>query len=96
MSDDVFILGRQSAIAEAHALYRMLGHDGNTVEELRELTAVSPHIERALRTTGPLDGAYVSPCALADEKIVSLVCAPSPKLAPVDFDRCCVPWDIAD
>jgi hypothetical protein len=42
-------LGRQSAIAEAHALYRMLGQDGNTVEELRELIAVPPRIEWALR-----------------------------------------------
>jgi hypothetical protein len=41
--------GRQSAIAEAHAIYRMLGHDVNTVEELRELIAVPPKIERALR-----------------------------------------------
>jgi hypothetical protein len=42
-------LCRQSAIAEAHALYRMLGQDGNTVEELRELIAMPPRIELALR-----------------------------------------------
>ena len=41
-------LGRQSAIAEAHAFYRMLG-DENTVEELRELIAVPSRIEWALR-----------------------------------------------
>lgn len=42
-------LGRQSAIAEARALFRMLGHDENTVEEFRELIAVPPRIERVLR-----------------------------------------------
>lgn len=42
-------LGRQSAVAEAHALYRMLGQDGNTVEEFREPIAVPAKIERALR-----------------------------------------------
>ena len=41
-------LSRQSAIAEADALYRIIG-DGNTVEELRELIAVPPRIEWALR-----------------------------------------------
>jgi hypothetical protein len=39
--------GRQSAIAEAHAIYRMLDHDVNTVEELRELIAVPSKIEGA-------------------------------------------------
>lgn len=34
------LLGRQSAIAEAHALYRMIGHGSNTVEALRELIVV--------------------------------------------------------
>jgi hypothetical protein len=42
------LLGRQSAIAEARALYRMLGHGRNTVESLRELIAVPPKIERVL------------------------------------------------
>lgn len=42
------LLGRQSAIAEARALYRMVGHGGNTVESLRELIAVPPKIERVL------------------------------------------------
>ena len=42
-----FALGRQSAREEARALYRMLGEE-NTVDELRELIAVPPRIERAL------------------------------------------------
>jgi hypothetical protein len=46
--EDSFSLGRQSAKAEALGLYRMLGHDGNTVEELRELISVPPKIECAL------------------------------------------------
>lgn len=47
--EDVCSLGRQSARAEVLGLYRMLGHDGNTVEALRELIAVPPKIERVLR-----------------------------------------------
>src|SRR5690348_13418338 len=47
--EDTFALGRQSARAEAIGLYTMLGDDGNTVESLRELIAVSPLIERVLR-----------------------------------------------
>jgi hypothetical protein len=43
------LLGRQSAIAEARALYRMIGHGRNTVEALRELIRVPPKIERVLR-----------------------------------------------
>jgi hypothetical protein len=46
--EDTFGLGRQLAGAEALGLYRMLGHDGNTVEALRELIAVSPVIEQLL------------------------------------------------
>ena len=41
-------LARQSAIAEAAALYRMIGPE-NSVEELRELISVPPKTERALR-----------------------------------------------
>lgn len=37
-----------SAVSEAGALCRMLGA-GSTIEELRELIAVPPRIERALR-----------------------------------------------
>ena len=40
--------GRKSAIAEALALYQMIG-DENIVEELRELIAVPPKIEHTLR-----------------------------------------------
>lgn len=40
-------LGRQSAIAEARALYRMVGEE-HTVEELRELIAVPPKIQAVL------------------------------------------------
>ncbi len=47
--EDSIALGRQSARAEALGLYRMLGHDGNTVEALRELIAVPPLIERVVR-----------------------------------------------
>jgi hypothetical protein len=43
--EDTFALGRQSAEAKALGLYRLLGHDGNTVEALRELIAVPPLIE---------------------------------------------------
>jgi hypothetical protein len=42
------LLGRQSAIAEAHALYGMIG-DEHTVEKLRELIAVTPLAEQVLR-----------------------------------------------
>ena len=38
----------ESARAEARGLYRMLGHDGNTVEAIRELIGVPPKIERVL------------------------------------------------
>ena len=48
--EDSFSLGRQSARAEAIGLFRMVGHDGNTVEALRELIAVQPKIERVLRS----------------------------------------------
>lgn len=40
-------LGRQSAIAEAKALYRLLS-TGHTVEQLRDLIEVPPKIERTL------------------------------------------------
>src|SRR6266404_9993545 len=42
------LLGRQSAFQEAGALFLMIGEE-NTVEELRELIAVPPKIERALQ-----------------------------------------------
>lgn len=42
------LLGGQSAFDEAKALYRMIG-DEHAVEELRELIAVPPRIESALR-----------------------------------------------
>ena len=43
-----FALGRQSALAEAYGLYRMIQPECS-VEELRELIAAPPHIERVLR-----------------------------------------------
>ena len=43
-----FALGRQSALAEAHGLYPMIQPECS-VEELRELIAVPPRIERVLR-----------------------------------------------
>ena len=46
--EDTFALGRQSARAEALGLYRMFGHDGNTIDALRELIAVPPKIEQVL------------------------------------------------
>lgn len=49
MSDE--LLGRQSAIAEPRVLYRMIGADSR-IEELRELIAVPPKIERALQAEG--------------------------------------------
>lgn len=48
-AEDSYSLGRQSTRAEARGLYRILGQDGNTLEELRELIAVPPKIERVLR-----------------------------------------------
>jgi hypothetical protein len=42
-----FALGRQSALAEAYGLYRMIQPECG-VEELRELIAVPPRIERVL------------------------------------------------
>jgi hypothetical protein len=35
--------------AEAWGLYQMLGHDGNTLEELQKLIAIPPRIEQSLR-----------------------------------------------
>jgi hypothetical protein len=43
-----FQLGRQSALAEAHGLYRMIQPECS-IEELHELIAVPPNIERVLR-----------------------------------------------
>jgi hypothetical protein len=42
-----FALGRQSPLAEAYGLYRMIQPECS-VEELRELIAVPPRIERVL------------------------------------------------
>lgn len=42
------LLGRQSAVAEARALYRMIGNGRNTVESFRELIAVPAKIEAVL------------------------------------------------
>ena len=41
MKRDKLLIGKQSAVAEARALYRMLGPE-HTVEELRDLIAVPP------------------------------------------------------
>jgi hypothetical protein len=49
-----FAFGRQSAIAEAHGLYRMIQPECS-VEELRELIAVPLHIERVLRAYAKAD-----------------------------------------
>jgi hypothetical protein len=46
-SSNSFALGRQSALAEAHGLYRMIQAECS-VEQLRELIAVPPRIERVL------------------------------------------------
>lgn len=50
---DSFALCRQSARDEALGLYRMLGHDGKTVESLRELIAVLAKTEHVLRAFRP-------------------------------------------
>ena len=50
MSVNLRIPMSQSARTEARCLYRLLGQNGNTVEELRGLIAVPPETERALRT----------------------------------------------
>lgn len=46
--DNELLIGKQSAVSEARGLYQMLS-TGSTVEELRELIAVPPKIERILR-----------------------------------------------
>jgi hypothetical protein len=43
-------LGRQSAVTEAHALYRMVVQGTETVTEIRELIQVPARIERALQS----------------------------------------------
>jgi len=43
------LLGRQSAVAEARALYEMVACGTESVEGIRGLIAVPPRIERALR-----------------------------------------------
>lgn len=57
------LLGRQPAIAEPRALYRMVGCDGNTVEILHELIVWVPAwTERMLRAyarTFPEDSRWV-------------------------------------
>lgn len=47
MDDELLVVG-QSALAEAKLLYRMIGPN-HRVEKLRELIAVPPKIEKALR-----------------------------------------------
>lgn len=49
MSENLHTTMGQSARTEACFLYRLIGQDENTVEELRELIAVPPETERALR-----------------------------------------------
>ena len=49
MSENLHTTAGQSARTEARCLYRLLGQDGNTVEELRELISVPSETERALR-----------------------------------------------
>lgn len=54
-------LGRQSAVAEAHGLYRMLA-TGHTLEELRGYIGVPPKIERTLRfyaAVNPVEARWV-------------------------------------
>jgi hypothetical protein len=53
--EDSCALGRQSARAEALGLYRMLDHDGNTIEAIRELIGVPPKIEHALQAFAKAD-----------------------------------------
>lgn len=47
---DLAVWGTQSVEAEALMLYAMLGRNGDTPETIRELIAVPPRIEAALRT----------------------------------------------
>jgi hypothetical protein len=49
MSENAHTPTGQSARTEACCLYRLIGQDENTIEELRELIAVPPKTERALR-----------------------------------------------
>lgn len=73
-------VGRQSAIAEAHGLYRMIQPE-SSVEELRELIAVSPpHIERVLRAKAHVEDAHWIEACLKFRKTVAeeferLLCA---------------------
>ena len=51
-----FLHGR-SEREEARSLFRMIDHDGNTTDSIRELIAVSPQVERALRAYAARDAA---------------------------------------
>ena len=62
---DSFALGRQSVRAEAFGLYRMLGHDGATLEEIRELIVVPARTELLLRPYAkahPEDAHFIVRC----------------------------------
>jgi hypothetical protein len=51
-----------AAHAEAHSLYRLVGHDGNTVESIRALIGVPARLESVLRDyikADPTDAAWV-------------------------------------
>jgi hypothetical protein len=76
-----FAHGRQSALAKAHGLYRMIQPECN-IEELRELIAVPPNIERVLRAYAKAhveDAQWIESClkfrkAVAEE-FERLLCA---------------------
>jgi hypothetical protein len=62
MGENLLTPASRVARAEALCLYRLLGQDGSTLEELRELVSVPPAIGRALRTfteTHPEDACWI-------------------------------------
>src|SRR5437899_6234250 len=87
-----FALGRQSALAEAHGLYRMIQPECS-VDELRELIAIPPHIERVLRAYAKAhveDAHWIEAClkfrkAVAEE-FERLLCAGGEAMALPEVD----------
>jgi hypothetical protein len=74
-----FAHGRQSALAKAHGLYRMIQPECN-IEELRELIAVPPNIERVLRAYAKAhveDAQWIESCLKLWRKNSSAYSAPA-------------------
>lgn len=62
VNDDLLCPSRESARAEAESLYRLIGNGTALVENVRELIAVPPKIESALReyaSSNPADAHWI-------------------------------------